>query len=1446
MTDDRRFRRHVMAIAALAAVTAYTVWRAGWTLGTHLWIAVPLFAAELVITIRFALGVVMTLPEPRRTDAAADDDPDMSDLPTVDLLVPATGADRDALTRTLMTARRSSAASVRVLDDRERPRIRREAERLGAVYEVHQVARRSSAALIEAARSTTGSEVLAWVDAGDVIVPGFLDLAQMLGDTAGRRDAVVQSATDLINGDSLLHLVPDRDERALENRVTGPSLGRSGAAPWHGSGSLVRTDALEEIGGLPIDDAATHRAAVRLDRCGWSVRWATPPAVRTIAADSLDEHLRQVGTDAHAEWRMLSGPDSVLRPVRTTLRRRAAQLHASTAVLDGLARLTAFIVLIATLFTGKLPFHASTAVIVTLFGAQLALRVAATVALGRGTVGVGDVTRQGLRHMGVHVGGLLRAPSADTSGNVKGASGGIAVLGRLRLLTTLLIAIDVALLARVATFAFPDLLPRFTDGGRFLTMAAAAWAIVVMVDVLQLLVGRVQRRADHRVTTELIAAVDGASCRIVDLTPHGVGLLLEDPPESGAIVDVAIDVPRLEGGWTRIEVPARIRHVATRDEATGRYRAGASFTAVDADARDALVEYCALIADQRDTGRVAPARTSAEDLVVDERGRPRRVLAGFNVVAVLLAGAVVAAGPAGAVPLGGGTAAITGRVLHADGSAFAGACVTSEDGPTTTSVFSGSDGTFELSGLGAGSYVVSVTDCGANLTVRTYSGSKLRRSEATTVTVAEGASAAVGDVTMHAAGQLTGSVVDEQGEPLASICVSFVQDPDGEQLWWPLATTGPDGRFSGPAPADVDGKVQMTDCAWPPRFANTWLPGVPSRASASTARPSADKASDVGSTTMVAAAAITGTIRDDAGAPRSDVCVSAQIVDGGGNWNWVNGANTGADGTFQFTVAPGTYSLWMSDCGSGYLISRWYPEGNANTSPPPTVDVPPTGTSIDATMARGGRASGTVLDDRGAPATNVCVSLYDLSQDGDNHPAASWDQVRADGTWTSAPVPPGSWVVRYDNCVNGGLTHDGPWTSELRSDVYPGSGRPWTLDQLRPVTIETGSTTTGVDDTLSRAAHLSGTLTRDGGTPAAGVCLSGVDDDLGDSGTTEDGTWSATVPPGSTTIVFSDCVPGRGLVQQVRTLELTGGEERRVDIDMTTGATSTVEGTLRNATGTGPDAACVLAYLPNHIIGLTTVDPTTGAFQLAGLADGRYYFAAVGCGDGDVGPITFPGDPTPHPLMWYPNIPIERNIGGVDPEGQHATIVEVRSTTPTPQLAFCIGDCPSATTTVPSTVAPVAPTTVTVLPPVDAATAPGAPSPTASGSRAVPRLAPLGSAGRRFQPPSRRPGPTITGATPTAAALRARQATTSTVSGPSSTTTSTVAETPTTVAVPPTVAGVSAVEPIGAEVARHVPLPTLPPESHGFPWDLFGGTVVAAGAAIGLILVWRRRHPNFG
>lgn len=91
--------------------------------------------------------------------------------------------------------------------------------------------------------------------------------------------------------------------------------------------------------------------------------------------------------------------------------------------------------------------------------------------------------------------------------------------------------------------------------------------------------------------------------------------------------------------------------------------------------------------------------------------------------------------------------------------------------------------------------------------------------------------------------------------------------------------------------------------------------------------------------------------------------------------------------------------------------------------------------------------------------------------------------------------------------------------------------------------------------------------------------------------------------------------------------------------------------------------------------------------------------------------------------------------------------------------------------------------------------------------------------------------------------------------------TGTSATTTTAVTPPAAVSGASALAPVpatgsavtpgvfnelGEPVARRELLPTVPPEHQGFAWDLLAGTVLVAGAAIALILVWRRRHPGFG
>lgn len=1434
MRRPRNGANRPLIAAAVVAPLAYLTWRLGWTLGGPGWLSVPLLAAETLLVLRFLLSVVnaAVAPTPLSDPASVCD---AGDGPDVELLVPAGLADREELVRTLLVASVGDAARIRVLDHRDRPRIRRTAQRLGAEYEVHQVPAGSRpAALVEAARAGSRTEVLAWVDAGDVIVPGFLDLASMLVDPARPRLAVVQSSVDLINADSLLHLSPRHDERALENEVVGPSLSRSGAAEWIGSGSLFRADAIDSIGGLADASAPTHRAAMRLARSGWGVRWSTPPSVRTEAPDSLDAYLLAEGTTAHEDWELLTGAESPLLPIRTGARRRTAQLHASTAVLDGLARLTALSVLVATLLTGAMPVSGPLLVVAAAFCAQLALRTAAAVSLGRGTVAVGDTTRHGLRTMGVHVLGLVRRPRYPVTAH----KGGLATLGRLRLTTTMLVLVDLALLARVLAFAVGDLLPSFeSDGARFLAMAAAVWTIVAMVDVLHLLVGRVQRRGTHRQVTDLVAELDGQHCKVVDLTPRGIGLLVAD--RSGArspsrAVTARLDIPRLDGTTTRLSVRLRIRHIADQvDPDSGRHRAGASFIGLDDQTRDVLTEYCALTAEQRDAARDRIPTTSPDELAVSGPGPARRALAVGNVAAILVAGLVVAAGPVGAAPIGGGS--LTGRVLAPDGQPASGICVHVSQGPTNASSGVDVTGSFELTDLAEGTYEVAAVDCVRNDLARTYAPSTVLRADAAEFRVGGGA-VDVGDITMQPLGTVHGTVTDEAGTPLPGICASFVAGPTHEQDWFDAGRTDDLGVFDARVPADVDGTISLRDCTPAPVRSDTWYPGVSDMAGATTVRLSPNDTSDLGNTVMATGAVVQGLVTDGAGAPQPNVCVSAQDTTGR-DWRYAGGSVTGADGTYRFVVAPGRYSIWLNDCGStANLVSQWYPGAPAGTDPPPTVDIALPGATLDATMQRGGRISGRLTDSRGQGARGMCVSLHDAT-DLDNG-NGTWDRVNDDGTWVTSGVDAGDYLVRYSNCND-----DDEWAEQIHPSVFPDSAQRWSFEDAQPVHVELGATTAGIDDTALRAVRVHGTVTS-GGAAAADVCIGGANSDQ----TEADGMWRArALPDQDVTFTFSDCRPGRGLVQQHRTVRAGEGDDVTLDVDLPSGATTSVTGSLHNAAGANPSApTCVVAYVPNELIGIAPIDGD-GSFHLDGLADGDYWFGFIGCGgDSDAGPISIHGDPTVYPPMWFPGVPIVMARGTAPhPAWDDIAPTAVRSGSTPPVLDQCLGVGCGTTTT----------TTAPEVPPSTSPETPIAPPTVSSGPAANPSAAPTprppsGLFGtRRISTPSlpttrrlplKASNPSRTSATTGAAVANVGAPTTA----PTTVATADPAtSTPTDSTAP--IDG-NAAAPTGDEVAAIEPFRTVPPDRQGFPWRLLGGTALVAGAAIALIVVWSRRHPAMG
>jgi hypothetical protein len=180
----------------------------------------------------------------------------------------------------------------------------------------------------------------------------------------------------------------------------------------------------------------------------------------------------------------------------------------------------------------------------------------------------------------------------------------------------------------------------------------------------------------------------------------------------------------------------------------------------------------------------------------------------------LLAGSVVAASPAS----GATTGSISGTVTSsAAGSPIAGVCVdafslTSSDFFTDDTA---ADGTYQLTGVTDGDYLVEFNKCGPDA-VDGYAGEYYQDTrdvvQAATVTVA-GATRTGIDATLDAAGIVAGSVTDDgDGTPLTGICVVALGDNGSD---FGVAETDGSGGYRIGSMAPGTYVVAALDCGAP-------------------------------------------------------------------------------------------------------------------------------------------------------------------------------------------------------------------------------------------------------------------------------------------------------------------------------------------------------------------------------------------------------------------------------------------------------------------------------------------------------------------------------------------------------------------------------------------------------------------------------------------------------
>ena len=578
----------------------------------------------------------------------------------------------------------------------------------------------------------------------------------------------------------------------------------------------------------------------------------------------------------------------------------------------------------------------------------------------------------------------------------------------------------------------------------------------------------------------------------------------------------------------------------------------------------------------------------------------------------------------------GGT--ISGTVTNAAGSAVGGECVSVDSlsaglgGAATTA----SDGTYAVTGLAAGNYVVEFLDCTATGYADQYydgvAGGTPAYQSAEVLTVAAG-STATANASLVLGGSISGTVTASDSG-VAGVCV-LAATADGSSVG--QAQTTASGTYTIAGLSAGSYVVSFSDCGgagdYAPQYYDGLTGGAATYGAATAVSVTAGQTTSSIDAVMAAGGAISGTVTNAASSGVAGICVDAIASDGALGAN----ATTGTDGTYLLSgLAAGTYILELTDCNTpatyatGYYAASSVVDTLAQAAAV-SVTAGQTTSGIDAVMAAGGSISGTVVDATTAQAVSgICVSAYGVSADvGATAVSAS------DGTYSLSGLPAGDYIVSFSPCAPG---------SPYASEYYNGSASGTTSWGLAtPLSVGASTPTTGIDAAMELGGSITGTITdATSGSPVAGVCAQAQ----------SAASWSPPVPSsptgtyrisglsaGTYSVYFFDCGTLGNYAAQYYTGAPGGSPSSATGITVTPGSTisgidatmvlgGNISGTVTTTTSgttSGISGICVSAIGQGGQSMSTAVTLADGSFEIVGLAPGGYVVVFQVCGNTPAG-----------------------------------------------------------------------------------------------------------------------------------------------------------------------------------------------------------------------------------
>ena len=397
-SNGRRITVQLSAVVALAVSFGYLTWRAGFTLGTSLWIAIPLWLLE----VHTAVGLVLYTYSLWDIDSLAPPAKVLNTPAKIAVFIPTFNEPSSVLLPTIAAAvALTPVHETWVLDDGQRPWVHQLAASLGARYLAREDRSHAKAGNINHALEYVAADVVAVLDADHVATEEFL--TNTLGYFADPKVAVVQTPQDFYNVDSFEHarnrswFWRERrrvayNEQRLFYRAIQPGKNRWNAAFWCGTNALVRTAAIKDVGGVACETVTEDiHTTIRWHRRGWKTVYHNEVLAYGLAARDASQYQSQRvrwGTGAmqvlHLEHPMTGSGLSI--------QQRIAYAATLLGWFDAWRTLGFVLVPMAVVFSGANPIAAPAAVFLTAFLLTFGLQRLAIAMLSRGYAPQGMAT----------------------------------------------------------------------------------------------------------------------------------------------------------------------------------------------------------------------------------------------------------------------------------------------------------------------------------------------------------------------------------------------------------------------------------------------------------------------------------------------------------------------------------------------------------------------------------------------------------------------------------------------------------------------------------------------------------------------------------------------------------------------------------------------------------------------------------------------------------------------------------------------------------------------------------------------------------------------------------------------------------------------------------------------------------------------------------------------